>query len=132
MDALPEELEEGDGWGEPLRLCYCVDDRVFATNADRIARLEDEGVAGCWRRGQGGHAIEASLVSAGWAGWYVVCISATGPARPDLPGSGPQVVRGPVDRRLPSAVCRVMVPISRSASLRPVTQPAILGQLRSC
>ncbi len=67
-DGLPEEFEEGERWGEPLRLYYCVDDRVYGTNAEVIKRLEDEGVAQCLRQGRGGHALSAYLASGGWGG----------------------------------------------------------------
>lgn len=54
-DGIPDDLEAGPSWLEPLRLYYNTGDRVFRANAELIRLLDEEMLVRCFRRLSGGH-----------------------------------------------------------------------------
>jgi hypothetical protein len=67
-DGVPQDVDDGPGWKEPLALYYNVADAVFGKNRDAIRSLEERGVARAFRRQPGGHAMADYVGNGSFAG----------------------------------------------------------------
>jgi pimeloyl-ACP methyl ester carboxylesterase len=67
-DGFPGDPNEGERWGEPIRLYYNRADPVLERNRAVIDRLEGSGMAGCWRQQTAGHELRDYVANGSFSG----------------------------------------------------------------